>query len=142
MKLKKVKGYISSREINGTIIPQKVQNLVIREHCKNKKFIYYLSSVEHKMKNTFHVLDEVLKSLSNVNGIVMYSIFQLPYDEKKRTIIMKKLFKKSKFLSFAMENITIKNKKDLVKLNSIIKLNFLLKHCEKNISCLSNSKIF
>ena len=94
------------------------------------------------MKNTFHVLDEVLKSLSNVNGIVMYSIFQLPYDEKKRTIIMKKLFKKSKFLSFAMENITIKNKKDLVKLNSIIKLNFLLKHCEKNISCLSNSKIF
>ena len=142
MKLKKVKGYISSREINGTIIPQKVQNLVIREHCKNKNFIYYLSSVEHKMKNTFHVLDEVLKSLSNVNGIVMYGIFQLPYDEKKRTIIMKKLFKKSKFLSFAMENITIKNKKDLVKLNSIIKLNFLLKHCEKNISCLSNSKIF
>ena len=142
MKLKKVKGYISSREINGTIIPQKVQNLVIREHCKNKNFIYYLSSVEHKMKNTFHVLDEVLKSLSNVNGIVMYSIFQLPYDEKKRIIIMKKLFKNSKFLSFALENITIKNKKDLVKLNSIIKLNFLLKHCEKNISCLSNSKIF
>ena len=35
------------------------------------------------MKNTYHVLDEVLNSLSNVNGIVMYSIFQLPYDKKK-----------------------------------------------------------
>ena len=83
MKFKKVKGYIFSREINGTIIPQKVQNLVIREYCKNKNYIYQLSSVEHKMKNTFHVLDEVLNSLSNVNGIVMYSIFQLPYEEKK-----------------------------------------------------------
>ena len=87
------------------------------------------------------MLDEVIKNISNVNGIVMYSIFQLPYDEKKRGIIMKKLFKKSKFLSFALENITIKNFKELAKLNSIIKLNFLLKHCEKNISCLSNSKI-
>ena len=55
MKLKKVKGYISSRDINGAVIPQKVQNLVIREYCKNKNFIYHLSSVEHKMKNTFHV---------------------------------------------------------------------------------------
>jgi|TARA_B100001059_G_C17459958_1_gene391649 sporadic carbohydrate cluster protein (TIGR04323 family) len=138
MKFKKVKGYIFSREINGTIIPQKVQNLVIREYCKNKNYIYQLSSVEHKMKNTFHVLDEVLNSLSNVNGIVMYSIFQLPYDEKKRISVLGKLFKKSKFVSFAMENIVIKNKKDLKKLNSLIKLNFLLKHCAKNISCLSN----
>lgn len=138
MKFKKVKGYIFSREINGTIIPQKVQNLVIREYCKNKNYIYQLSSVEHKMKNTFHVLDEVLNSLSNVNGIVMYSIFQLPYEEKKRISFLYKLFKKSKFVSFAMENIVIKNKKDLKKLNSLIKLNFLLKHCAKNISCLSN----
>ena len=138
MKFKKVKGYIFSREINGTIIPQKVQNLVIREYCKNKNYIYQLSSVEHKMKNTFHVLDEVLNSLSNVNGIVMYSIFQLPYDEKKRISVLGKLFRKSKFVSFAMENIVIKNKKDLKKLNSLIKLNFLLKHCAKNISCLSN----
>ena len=141
MKLKKVKGYISSREINGAVIPQRVQNLVIREYCKNKNYIYHLSSVEHKMKNTFHVLDEVINNLSNVNGVVMYSIFQLPYDEKKRDIVMKKLFKKSKFLTFALENITIKNFKELAKLNSIIKLNFLLKHCEKNISCLSNLKI-
>ncbi len=138
MKFKKVKGYIFSREINGTIIPQKVQNLVVREYCKSKNYIFLLSSVEHKMKNTYHVLDEVLNSLSNVNGIVMYSIFQLPYDEKKRISVLSKLLKKSKFVSFAIENIVIKKKADLTKINSLIKLNFLLKHCAKNISCPSN----
>ena len=88
------------------------------------------------MKNTYHVLDEVLNSLSNVNGIVMYSIFQLPYDEKK-DFRFKKVTQKSKFVSFAIENIVIK-KADLTKINSLIKLNFLLKHCAKNISCPSN----
>ena len=90
------------------------------------------------MKNTYHVLDEVLNSLSNVNGIVMYSIFQLTYDEKKRISVLSKLLKKSKFVSFAIENIVIKKKADLTKINSLIKLNFLLKHCAKNISCPSN----
>ena len=37
-------GYIFSREIDGNIIPQKVQNLVIRDYTQRqkKKFIYIL----------------------------------------------------------------------------------------------------
>lgn len=138
MKFKKVKGYISAREINGITVPQRVQNLIIRDYCKNQNYIYLLSSVEHKMNNTFHVLNEILKNISNVNGIVMYSIFQLPYDEKKRIAIFNKFFKKSKFISFALENIIIRKKKDLGQLNTLIKLNFLLKNCPKNISWFSN----
>ena len=89
------------------------------------------------MKNTYHVLDEVLNSLSNVNGIVMYSIFQLPYDEKKRISVLSKLLKKSKFV-ICNRKYCYQKKADLTKINSLIKLNFLLKHCAKNISCPSN----
>ena len=41
------KGYISSRRLNdGNVIPQKVQNLVIRSACKDKNFDFSLSVTE------------------------------------------------------------------------------------------------
>ena len=88
------------------------------------------------MKNTYHVLDEVLNSLSNVNGIVMYSIFQLPYDEKRISVLVS--YSKNQNLYHLQSKILLSKKADLTKINSLIKLNFLLKHCAKNISCPSN----
>ena len=46
-------GYISSREIDGNIIPQKVQNLVIRDYAERYNMNLLLSSTEYKMKNSF-----------------------------------------------------------------------------------------
>ena len=88
MKTKRVRGYISAREIDGVIISHKVQNLVIREFCKNNNYLFLLSSVEYKMKNSFIILDEVLNELSSLDGVVMYSMFQAPTNNGKR----KKIF--------------------------------------------------
>ena len=46
-------GYISSREIDGSIIPQKVQNLVIRDYAQRFNMNLILSSTEYKMKSSF-----------------------------------------------------------------------------------------
>ena len=50
-------GYISAREIENNIVPHKIQNLVIRDFCKNNDFSFLLSSVEYKMKNSFLILE-------------------------------------------------------------------------------------
>ena len=34
---KTFRGYISSRDINGSFYPQNIQNLIIRAFCKEKK---------------------------------------------------------------------------------------------------------
>ena len=56
MKIQKYKhkgfrGYIFSREINGNYIPQRVQNLVIKDFSFRKNIFFKLSSTEYNMKN-------------------------------------------------------------------------------------------
>ena len=132
MKKKRVRGYISSRKINGQLIPQKVQNLVIRDYCKNKNLLYLLSSVEYKMKNSFFMFQEILKELKLIDGIVAYSIFQLPNDENLRKKIISTILKRSKFIYFALENLELNKKSEISNLETIFKINQLLEHSPQN----------
>ena len=128
-----LRGYISAREIENNIVPHKIQNLVIRDFCKNNNFSFLLSSVEYKMKNSFLILEEVLKELPKINGVVMFSMFQLPFNDEERKKIYKKILNKKKYLCFALENIILKNSKDVDDFDKIFKINKLLKYCPKKI---------
>ncbi len=132
MKKKRVRGYISSRKIKGQLIPQKVQNLVIRDYCKNKNLLYLLSSVEYKMKNSFLMFQEILKELKLIDGIVAYSIFQLPNDENLRKKIISIILKKSKFIYFALENLELNKKSEIENLETIFKINQLIEYSPQN----------
>ena len=82
--MKNYKGYISSRDCFGTYFPQKIQNIVIRDYCKKKKINYELSSAEYTMKNSYLVLNEIIKDMKKIDGIIAFSIFQLPTEKKKK----------------------------------------------------------
>ena len=41
------RGYVSSREINGQLIPQRVQNLVLRTYAEKAGIRYLLSATEY-----------------------------------------------------------------------------------------------
>lgn len=108
-----LRGYISSREALGKFYPQKIQNLIIREFCKIKNFSYMLSAAEYKMKNSFLVLNEIIKDLNNVDGIVAFSLYQFPENKKNRNNYLKKILNKKKIMSFALEEIIIRKKSDI-----------------------------
>ena len=112
-------GYISSREIDGSIIPQKVQNLVIRDYSQRFNKNLLLSSTEYKMKNSFLMFNSLISERNNkFNGIIMYSLFML----KEFANIEKILFKLKKNniqLFCALEECEIKNKSDLDSLKKI-----------------------
>ena len=129
-----LRGYIFAREIENNIISHKVQNLVIRDFCKNNDFSCLLSSVEYKMKNSFLILEDIIKEIPKINGIVMLSMFQLPLKDEERKKIYKKIFNKKKYLCFAVENIIISNYREMYDFDIVFKLNNILKNYHKEKS--------
>ena len=94
--MKKVRGYNFSRNFMGERAPQHVQNIVIKDFCKKNKLKLLLSSTEYTMKNSFYILEETIKNLHEVDGIVAYSLFQMPEDQSKRNRMLGTIIKKKK----------------------------------------------
>ena len=89
--MKKLRGYIFSRVFLGERIPQYVQNIVIRDYCSKKRFQYLLSASEYAMVNSTFVLKQIINELTSIDGIVAYSVFQMPEDDLQRRDFFKKI---------------------------------------------------
>ena len=61
----------------GERIPQSVQNLVLRNYCKNNNLVFELSSTEYAMNESFYILNQLLVN-KKYKSIIFYSLFQLP----------------------------------------------------------------
>ena len=93
------KGYISSRKIlDGSVVQQKVQNLVIRDACEKKGYDYKLSFTEYGIKNCYLNYNEMLNDLrkDKFDGIAFYSLAQLPNKQSLRNSLYKILMEKKK----------------------------------------------
>lgn len=106
----------------GERAPQHVQNIVIKDFCKKNKLNFLLSATEYSMKNSSYILNELINDLENLYGIVAYSIFQLPEDEKKRKSMLIKILKKKKKIFFACENLKVTNKNEMNSVETIWKI--------------------
>ena len=130
------KGYISSRKIlDGSVVQQKVQNLVIRDACEKKGYDYKLSFTEYGIKNCYLNYNEMLNDLrkDKFDGIAFYSLAQLPNKQSLRNNLYKILMEKQKSVLFALENILVKNLNDIKKLEELLKLKFFVSKNSKNI---------
>ena len=134
MKLKKVRGYIFSRSFMGERAPQHVQNIIIRDYCNKNNLLYLLSSTEYAMQNCHLMLEQVLEELKSIDGIVAYSLFQLPEDQKLRSKVYKKILKLKKEMHFSVENLKICTSEDVKKIEDIWLVKQTLPNCLKNIS--------
>jgi len=127
--MKKLRGYIYSREFMGERVPQAVQNLVIRDYCAKNSIQYLLSSTEYAMSDSSLMLSKVLRDLSGINGLVAYSLFQLPKNDKDRRRVYKTILDSKKELHFAIENIHISNSSDIATIENIWKIKKTLPNC-------------
>ena len=117
----------------GERVPQNVQNLVIRDFCEKNNLFYNLSVSEYSMSNSYKILDQIIEELKNLDGIVAYSVFQLPIDNKKRYMVLNQIIKKNKIFYFALENMRLINQEDLEKIENIWLLKKTLPDCLKKI---------
>ena len=64
------------------------------------------------MPNSEIMLRQIVDELNGIDGIVAYSIFQLPQNNISRSYIIDKILEKRKEIHFACENMHIKNISD------------------------------
>ena len=131
--MKKLRGYIFSRAFLGERVPQHIQNLVLREYCNRKKLNFLLSLVEYRFENSTIMLESALNELNKIDGIIFYSLLQLPDDSKKRQIFYNKVLKQKKEIYFAVEEIKLKNLDSINFVENIFLIKKTLPKCLKKL---------
>ncbi|TGN07985.1 LIC12192 family sporadic carbohydrate cluster protein [Leptospira ilyithenensis] len=127
--MKGVRGYVFSRSFLGERAPQHVQNIVIRDYCQKNGLHYLLSATEYAMEDCFLILKQVLDDLDNLDGIIAYSLYQLPTGESERLAIYDTILKKGKKFYFAVEGIKLEKQSDADRIENLWKIKLILPNC-------------
>jgi len=117
----------------GERVPQHVQNLVIRDYCKKQGLQYLLSATEYAMPNSHLILQQVLDELSELDGIIFYSLFLLPEDTTERDRVIQIILTKEKTIYFAVEGLRISNIPEYERIEIIWQVKKVLPNCQKKV---------
>jgi sporadic carbohydrate cluster protein (TIGR04323 family) len=123
------RGYIFSRPFMGERVPQHVQNIVIRDYCSKKGIHYLLSATEYAMENSTLILKQLINDLPSVDGIVAYSIFQMPEDDAERQSIFNKILSSTKEIHFAVEGLSLYDNESYSRIENIWQVRKTIPHC-------------
>lgn len=111
--MKKLRGYIFARPFMGERAPQHVQNIILRDYCTKRGHELLLAAAEYAMPNSYMILESVLDDLASVDGIVFYSLYQLPMQPDQRKSVYSRVLDASKSLHFAVEGMSILKVEDI-----------------------------
>ena len=123
------RGYIFSRPFMEERVPQHVQNIVIRDYCSKKGIQYLLSATEYAMENSALTLRQLVKDLSSIDGIVAYSIFQMPEGDDERQSIFNSVLSYNKEIHFALEDLSLIDRGSYDNIESIWQVKKTLPNC-------------
>ena len=127
---KRLRGYIFSRPFMEERVPQHVQNIVIRDYCSQKDIQYLLSATEYAMENSSLMLRQLIKDLPFIDGIVAYSIFQMPEGDDERQSIFNSVLSFKKEIHFAVEGLSLYDNATYSHIENIWQVKKNLPHCE------------
>ncbi|MEG4799131.1 hypothetical protein QUB63_01965 [Microcoleus sp. ARI1-B5] len=114
------RGYISSREIGGSAIPQRLQNMVIRNYAQTRGMVFLLSGTEYYMDNCYMMLSALLEELDSLGGLIFYSLKLLPESPFQRKSIYEKILNGKCELHFALEELAVVEEEDINLIEDII----------------------
>jgi sporadic carbohydrate cluster protein (TIGR04323 family) len=126
---KRLRGYIFSRPFMEERVPQHVQNIVIRDYCSKKDIQYLLSATEYAMENSTLMLRQLVKDLLFIDGIVAYSIFQMPKDDAERQSIFNSILSCKKEIHFAVEGLSLCDNESYNNIENIWQVKKTLPNC-------------
>ena len=113
----------------GERVPQHVQNLVIRDYCKKNNLQYLLSATEYAMEDSYLIHEQVMNDLSDIDGVVAYSVFQLPENRSSRQKIYKQILNQKKAYHFAMEGLSMSNESECERIEILWRVKKTLPLC-------------
>ena len=107
------RGYITARHIRQSHVPQRVQNLVVRDYCQRNDIEFRLSEVEYLMPGCYIMLNSVIAELPHLDGIVAYSLFLMPKSPERRLKVFNSFIDAGRSLHFAIENFVLATPDDI-----------------------------
>ena len=131
--MKKLRGYIFARPFMGERAPQHVQNIILRDYCQKRGHELLLSATEYAMEDSYMILESVLDDLANIDGIVFYSLYQLPSHPEKRKLIYSRVLDAQKSLHFAVEGMSISNIDEIDSVENCLLVKSTLDHCTPEV---------
>lgn len=114
------RGYMSTRPVRGTVIPQRVQNLVIRDYAGRNNLPYLMNVSEFAMPGSFMILEHALSELDRIEGIIAFSAFMFPPEEGRRLEIYRRILQHGASLHAALENLAIRAENDIPPFEDLI----------------------
>lgn len=130
--MKKMRGYISSRPFLEYRVPQHIQNIVIKDYCAARGIEFLLSATEHTMPRCCMIFEQSLHEAQKIDGVVFYSLFQLPEIKEERAKLYRRMLASGKEFHFAMERTQAITEEEFNKLEQT----WLLKQCVEKSSDL------
>jgi sporadic carbohydrate cluster protein (TIGR04323 family) len=127
--MKRVRGYIFSRPFQKERVPQHVQNIVIRDYCQKNGLQFLLSATEYAMEDCHLILEQILDELPLIDGIIPYSLYQLPVDSDQRNRIYDRILSSGKTCYFAVEGLKLSDEEEKNRIENIWKIKVTLPYC-------------
>jgi len=103
----RLRGYIFGRPFLGERVPQHVQNIVLRDYARRRGVTLLLAASEYAMPGSHLILETVCDELPRIDGILAYSVFQLPEDGRHRASVLERVVGQGKQAHFAVEDIVV-----------------------------------
>jgi sporadic carbohydrate cluster protein (TIGR04323 family) len=113
----------------GERAPQHVQNIILRDYCNKKGFELLLAATEYAMADSSMILESVLDDLDSVDGVVFYSLYQLPTQSKLRDSVYSRALEAGKSLHFAVEGMSITRPSDVDSVEQCLLVKTTLDNC-------------
>ena len=126
---KRLRGYIFSRPFMGERVPQHVQNIIIRDYCSKKNIQYLLSATEYAMEDSNLILRQLVKDLPSIDGIIAYSVFQMPEDDSERRSVFNSILSVKKEIHFAVEGLSLYDNESYSRIEDIWQMKKTLPNC-------------
>lgn len=122
-----VQGYIFSRPIRGRNWLHRIQNLVIRDYAQRMGLHYRLSFAEYAPEGCYLMLDDVVsETAKSSQGIIFFSLFQLPESRPQRYHLYERVLANKAGLHFALENLAIRTQTEVRLVEEMIMINSVL----------------
>jgi sporadic carbohydrate cluster protein (TIGR04323 family) len=131
--MNKLRGYIFARPFMGERAPQHVQNIILRDYCNKKGFELLLAATEYAMPDSSMILESVLDDLDSVDGIVFYSLYQLPTSTTQRQSVYSRVLASGKSLHFAVEGMSIAKQDDVDSVEQCLLVKATLDNCVSEV---------
>lgn len=122
------RGYVSSRAIDGDRAPQRMQNLAIRDYAARRKLFLKLSATEWAMPGCYLMLEQVVAELADLDGVILYSLGQLPEDAGKRGKLLDAFLAAGAALHAALENVAMTDAASRQQLEDLFLVRKILNH--------------